>query len=76
MSRPGLTPLGDPTRCYVPDCTTENQILLHVATEPHGFSDLCMQHARQCFNETSLMLTCDCFFCVRARARFLDEASQ
>lgn len=76
MIESGLTPLDDPTRCFVPDCTIENEILLHVTAEPHGFSDLCLPHARQCFHESGLMLTCDCAFCLRARAKFLDGAPQ
>lgn len=57
----------NPTRCYERGCYRENQILLHLADEPWGGSDLCWSHARAAAESTPLVLTCDCEICTHAR---------
>lgn len=60
--------LASPTRCYMPGCERENELLLHVADDPWGGSDVCMPHARWVISTTPLIWTCECTFCERARA--------
>jgi predicted nucleic acid-binding Zn ribbon protein len=64
--------LRDPTRCYATGCTNENEILLHMSEDPWTGSDLCWEHAAIAVRASEIVLTCDCFFCVRARRRLLD----
>jgi len=60
----------DPTLCYWPDCSAENQVLLHLLIEPDRFSDLCREHALEAFDdyeEYPTLRTCSCLICRRAR---------
>lgn len=36
----------DPVLCYVLNCPTGNELLLHVDDQPAGYADLCVTHAK------------------------------
>lgn len=60
----------DPVLCYVLNCPTGNELLLHVDDQPAGYADLCVTHAKSLTTTSNLIRTCECFFCSRARQKF------
>lgn len=68
-----VTHIPDPTKCYVPTCEAENELLLHVHADPPSYADLCMPHAYAVFAGSDLMTTCECGFCQQARFRLGGE---
>lgn len=63
----GREVMADPTRCYAAGCEEENEIVLHLRVGPDGLADLCLTHAAQAVRSSGVVLTCDCWCCVRAR---------
>ena len=62
-----------PTRCFAEGCEAESDVLLHLATAPDRYADLCLRHAREAAEQAgAFVLTCDCELCVRARRTVLD----
>ncbi len=60
-------------RCHAHGCEAESDVLLHLATGPDRYADLCLPHAREAAEQAAaLVLTCDCAFCVRARRTVLN----
>ena len=62
--------LPEPTRCYVSGCSAPNELMLHLRTDPAGYADLCLPHARIAAIASDVTMTCICMICARTRRRF------
>lgn len=60
--------LVDPAYCHHEGCSMESELVLHLVLDPPGFGNFCVPHAHAYAAVTPLVLTCECGYCVHARA--------